>query len=301
MNRLEVFNKHRALLFAIAYRMLSSVADAEDMVQEAWLRWQATETAVQTPKSYLSKLITRLCIDHLRSARVQREQYIGPWLPEPILTEPLDDGMNQIELADSLSFAFLMLLECLSPTERAIFLLREVFEYDYAEIASIVNKSVPNCRQIVRRARQHLILRRPTINTEVQRQEKLIEQFLSSWNQGDVHSLIALMAEDITFWGDGGGQVVAVRQPLQGALKVARFLAAIRRSNLLPTLTPQQVSINGQSGLVNYVNGKPHSVFTFDVQGNAIQAIFAVVNPMKLRQLMILEPTLPIMPRSHQK
>lgn len=298
MNRLEVFNEYRSLLFAIAYRMLSSVTDAEDVVQEAWLRWQATETTVQTPKAYLSKLITRLCIDHLRSARVQREQYIGLWLPEPILT---DDGMNQIEIADSLSFAFLMLLECLSPTERAIFLLREVFDYDYAEIASIVNKSVPNCRQIVRRARQHLTLRRPTTSTEVQSQEQLIEQFLVSWNRGDVYSLIALMAEDISFWGDGGGQMGAVRQPLHGALKVARFLVAIRRSSLLPILTPQQMPINGQLGLVNYVNEKLHSVFTFDVQGNVIQSIFAIVNPVKLQQFRTLELVLPIMPRSPQK
>lgn len=296
MNRLEVFNEHRSLLFAIAYRMLSSATDAEDMVQEAWLRWQSTETVVQTPKPYLSKLITHLCIDHLRSARIQREQYVGPWLPEPLLTEPFDNDTNQIELAESLSFAFLTLLECLSPTERAIFLLREVFEYDYTDIANIVNKSVPNCRQIVCRARQYLVLRRPTASTKMQHQEALVEQFLSSWNRGDVHGLIALMAEDVTFWGDGGGQTVSVRQPMHGSLKVARFLTAIRRSKLVPTLTPQQVLINGQLGLVNYLDGEPHSVFTFDIHDNVIQSIFAVVNPMKLRQLMPLEPALSIMP-----
>lgn len=285
MNRLEIFSQHRAVLFAIAYRMLSSVTDAEDMVQEAWLRWQATQTAVKNPKSYLSKLITRLCIDYLRSTRVQREQYVGTWLPEPLLTQQTENGMNQVELADSLSFAFLMLLECLSPTERAIFLLREVFEYEYADIAFIVNKSIPNCRQIVRRARQHLVLRRPIVRTEPRQQEELVEQFLSSWNRGDVYSLIALMAEDVTFWGDGGGQVVAVQQPIHGSLKVARFLSAIRRSKLVPTLTPQQVQINGQPGLVNYVDRELHSVFTFDIQANEIRSIFAVVNPVKLQQL----------------
>lgn len=175
MNRLEVFNHYRPLLLAIAYRMLSSVTEAEDMVQEAWLRWQMSEAEVKSPKAYLSQLMTRMCIDYLRSVRTQREKYIDPWLPEPSISEFATNSIEQVELADSLQFAFLMLLECLSPIERAIFLLREVFDYEYADIAKIVDKSIPNCRQIVRRARQHLALRRPNVGTLSQQQEELVD------------------------------------------------------------------------------------------------------------------------------
>lgn len=287
MNRLEVFNQYRPLLLAIAYRMLSSATDAEDMVQEAWLRWQAAEAVVRAPKSYLSQLIARLCIDRLHSARVQRERYTGSWLPEPLITQQFTNPAEQVELADSLSFAFLILLECLSPTERAIFLLREVFDYDYAEIAKIVDKSVPNCRQIVCRARQHLALRRPNV-TASQQQEALVEQFLESWDRGDLHGLIALMAEDTTFWSDGGGKVTAARTPLYGRQKIARFLIAIRRSSLLPTFTASLLQINGRAGIVNYVDGSPTGVFTFDFAEGYIQSIFAVVNPEKLSSIQSL-------------
>ena len=190
---------------------------------------------------------------------------------------------DNAELAESLSFAFLTLLECLSPTERAIFLLREVFDYDYSEISITVGKSISNCRQIVRRARQHLVLRRPSISSSPQQKEEIVEQFLTSWNQGDLHTLIALMAEDVTFWSDGGGQVMAAKRPLQGCQKVARFLVAIRRSKLIPTLSPQIVQINDQPGILNAVEGNPQSTFSFEFSGQNIQSIFAVVNPQKLK------------------
>jgi RNA polymerase sigma-70 factor, ECF subfamily len=287
MDRLEIFNRHRSLLFAIAYRMLGTTTDAEDMLQEAWIRWQSTQTVVQSPKKFLSTIITRLCIDRLRSARVQREQYVGIWLPEPLITESIDNTGNSAELAESLSFAFLTLLECLSPTERAIFLLRDVFDYDYSDIAKTVGKSIPNCRQIVRRARQHLILRRPSISISVRQKEETIEQFLASWNQGDVHQLIALMAEDITFWSDGGGLVTAAQHPLQGNQKVARFLVAIRHSPLIPTLSPRIVQINDRPGILNTVAGKPQSTFSFEFSGDRIQSIFAVANPDKLKAVKL--------------
>lgn len=287
MNRLEVFNKHRPLLFAIAYRMLSSVTDAEDILQEAWLRWQPVKETVH-PKAFLSSLVTRLCIDHLRSARVRREQYVGTWLPEPLMTEQLSYSQDYAELAESLKFAFLTLLECLSPTERAIFLLREVFSYDYADIAKIVDKDISNCRQINHRARQHLILRRPSISPSLQRQEELIEQFCAYWNQGDMHKLIAMMAEDITFWADGGGKVVAVQKPLHGCLKVSRFLIAIRLSKRIPNLVPRIFQINGQPAVINLGSEKPQSVFNFEFSGDCIQSIFAVVNPDKLKTIELL-------------
>ena len=280
MNQVDLFNQHRSLLFAIAYRMLGSVSDAEDIVQEAWIRWQNTDT-VQFPKAFLSKIVTRLCIDHLRSARVKREQYVGAWLPEPLVTESITN--DSAELAESLSFAFLMLLECLPPTERAVFLLREVFDYSYDDIAKTVCKSVSNCRQIAHRARQHFSLRRSTFCLNIQQQDQLVEQFLTSWNQGDLQKLLALMAEDVTLWSDGGGKVTAAEKPLQGCLKVARFLIAIRRSKLVPTLVPQVMLINGQPGLVNFVEGEPHSIFSFEFTSRGIQSIFGVVNPEKLK------------------
>jgi RNA polymerase sigma-70 factor, ECF subfamily len=285
MDRLETFDRYRSLLFAIAYRMLGSATEAEDMMQEAWIRWQSTQAVVRSPKAFLSSIITRLCIDRLRSARMQREKYVGIWLPEPLMTESISEPGDNAELAESLSFAFLMLLECLSPTERAIFLLREVFDYDYSDIATTVGKSVPNCRQIVHRARQHLVLRRPSISSSPQQKEEIVEQFLTSWNQGDVHQLIALMAEDITFWSDGGGHVTAAQHPLQGCKKVARFLVAIRRSQLIPTLSPLIVQINDRSGILNTVEGNPQSTFSFEFSGERIQSIFAVVNPEKLKAL----------------
>jgi RNA polymerase sigma-70 factor, ECF subfamily len=198
-------------------------------------------------------------------------------------TEP--DLRDSTELAESLSFAFLMLLECLPPVERAVFLLREVFDYSYDDIAKTVGKSVSNCRQIAHRARQHLILRRPAITVDSRVNDILLEQFLAHWNQGDLQALIALMAEDITFWSDGGGKAIAAEKPLQGCMKVARFLVAIRRSRLTPTIVPQVVTINGQIGIINLVNEKPHSVFSFDIADEKIQSIFAVVNPEKLKSV----------------
>lgn len=290
MNCLEHFIEYRPVLFAIAYRMLGSVVDAEDMVQETFIRCQqATHVTVQSPKTYLSTIVTRLCIDHLRSARVKREKYIGSWLPEPLITESY--CVDRAELAESLSFAFLTLLECLSPIERAIFLLREVFDYDYVDIARIVDKSVPNCRQIFRRARQHLVLRKPNINTSLQQKEQIVERFLANWNQGDIKGLVTVMAEDVTFWSDGGGQVVAALKPLHGNLKVARFLSAIRSSKLLPTFTSQIAQINGQLGIINIVDNHPQSIFSFEFVDGYVQSIFAVVNPNKLSAIQLLSDT----------
>lgn len=280
MNRLDLFNQYRSLSFAIAYRMLGSVSDAEDIVQEAWIRWQNTESTVQSPKAFLSSIVTRLCIDHLRSARMKRERYVGTWLPEPLTTEAI--AKDSAELAESLSFAFLLLLECLSPTERAVFLLREVFDYSYDDVAKTVGKSVPNCRQIVHRARRHFLYK-PVIHSDIQQQDRLIEQFLTYWDQGDLQGILGLITEDVTLWSDGGGKVTAAEKPLQGCLKVGRFLIAIRCSKLMPTLVPQIVLVNGRPGLVNFVQGNPHSIFSFEFMGRGIQSIFAVVNPEKLK------------------
>nr|WP_233222603.1 RNA polymerase sigma-70 factor [Chroococcidiopsis sp. CCALA 051] len=266
-------------------RMLGTVTDAEDMVQETFLRWQqTTQATVKSAKTYLSAIITRFCIDHLRSARVQREQYVGPWLPEPIATQQTNDPGTYVELADSLSMAFLVVLERLSPLERAVFLLREVFDYDYDEIAQIVGKTPANCRQILRRSRQHIAIARSRFPVSHQQQEQITTKFLEASNEGNLSELLALLAKDVTFWSDGGGKVAAALKPLQGAMKVARFLLAIRSKWLSGAVT-RIVDINGQRGIVTLVDDRIHSVMTFDIVDGYIQSIYTMRNPEKLKRL----------------
>lgn len=284
MSHLEAFNQHRPLLFAIAYRMLGTVTDAEDMVQETFLRWQQTaEVTVKSTRTYLSTIVTRLCIDHLRSARVQREQYVGPWLPEPLMTQQTDDPAAQVELADSLSMAFLVVLERLSPIERAVFLLREVFDYDYEEIAPIVGKSPANCRQILKRSRQHITAQRPRFPVSHQQQEQITARFLEATTQGNLQDLVSLLAQDVTYWSDGGGRVAAALKPLQGAMKVARFLLALR-NKWLSTAVTHVVEINGQPGIMTFVDGCIHSITTLDIVDGYIQSVYTMRNPEKLKR-----------------
>src|SRR5436305_5443299 len=222
-NTTQIFNQYRALLFSIAYRMLGSATDAEDIVQEAFLRWlQASDEEIQSPKAFLSTVVTRLCIDQLRSARAQREQYVGPWLPEPIPTGQRQDLTETAVLAESLSFAFLVMLESLGPLERAVFLLREVFDYDYSEIAAIVGKSEANCRQVLHRAHQHLGQRRPRYDVSHEQQERITSQFMHATTSGDMQGLLNLLTDDIVFTADSGGKVRAGLKPVHGPDKVAR-------------------------------------------------------------------------------
>ena len=285
MNSLDEFNQHRPLLFAIAYRMLGTATDAEDMVQETFLRWQQTTIdTVKSAKSYLTTIMTRLCIDYLRSARVQREQYIGTWLPEPMLTQTSTTPAEIIELADSLSLAFLTVLERLSPIERAVFLLRDVFEYDYDEISQMVGKSPTNCRQILRRAKQHLTTERPRFPASPQQQEQITAQFLEASTQGNLPDLLLLLAQDVTYHSDGGGQVTAALKPLHGNQKVARFLWAIQQKWLCHA-TSRLIEINGQPGIIYVMDGTVYSAMTFELVDGRIQSIYNVRNPDKLRQI----------------
>ncbi len=285
MSSLDDFNDHRPLLFSIAYRMLGTVTDAEDMVQETFLRWhQTADEKVRSAKTYLATIITRLCIDHLRSARVRREQYVGTWLPEPMLTQQADNSSNLMELADSLSIAFLAVLERLSPLERAVFLLRDVFEYDYEEISSMVGKSPTNCRQILRRAKQHLAAERSRFPVSRPQHEQITAQFLEASTSGDLQDLLLLFAKDITFLSDGGGQVVATLKPIHGAGKIARMLLAMRRKWLANAVS-HLVEINGQPGIIQYLNGKIHSAMTLEIVDGRIQSIYSVRNPDKLKQI----------------
>jgi RNA polymerase sigma-70 factor, ECF subfamily len=285
MNSIDDFNLHRPLLFSIAYRMLGTVTDAEDMVQETFLRWQQTANeTVRSAKTYLSTIITRLCIDHLRSARVQREQYVGTWLPEPMLTQQSHHPTDLMELAESLSIAFLSVLERLSPIERAVFLLRDVFDYDYDEIGQMVGKSSPNCRQILKRAKQHLADQKPRFSVSRPQQEEITARFLDASTKGDLQDLLLLLAKDVMFCSDGGGKVVAVIKPIYGGEKVARMLLAIRRKWLSDAVS-RLVDINGQPGIIQYLNGNIHSVMTFEIIDGYIQSIYTVRNPEKLNQV----------------
>jgi RNA polymerase sigma-70 factor, ECF subfamily len=278
---LAAFDRHRPLLFSIAYRMLGSVADAEDVVQEAYLRWQRA-SEVRSPKAYLSTVVTRLCLDHLRSARMRRERYVGPWLPEPLPTGEGTGVGDAAALDDSLSMAFLVLLESLSPVERAVFLLREVFGYDYAEVASLVGKSEANCRQIARRARASVAARRPRFESSPEQEERLMARFLGACAEGDMDGLLSLLSEDAILYSDGGGKTRAALNPIFGAEKIARYFSGILHK-APPGFVVRRMRINGRPGLVGYFeDGRPHSVTTIDVVGGNVRAIRLVVNPEKL-------------------
>lgn len=285
---MEAFADLRPYLFTVAYNMLGSVMDAEDIVQEVYLRWRQVGE-VTSPKAYLTTIATRLCIDYLRSARVQREAYIGPWLPEPLVTAvdfPSPPTVEEdIILSETLSIAFLVLLENLSPTERAVFLLRQMFEYEYAEIAAIVNKSESNCRQLLHRARQHIQAGRPRFDVPLAQQETLVTQFAAACESGDLDGLTNLLAADIEVWSDGGGKVTAARKIIYGQDKVARFLLGVMR--MAPAnVVPQFALVNGQLGIMVWIDGRPLLVMALEIGNNRIQAIHNILNPDKLQHIV---------------
>lgn len=291
MQQEEVFQRYKRLLFSIAYNMLGSIMDAEDCVQEAFLRWyQARDNgeteAVRNPQSYLSTIVTHLCIDQLRSARVQREHYVGVWLPEPLVTADEDSVTGNVELAEALSVAFLHLLEQLSPVERAVFLLRQVFDYEYAEIAAIVQKSETNCRQIVRRARQHLSTYRPLYHPSREQQNTILHQFIQACTSGDMDGLLALLADDIVSYSDSGGKVHAARKPIYGSDKVARYFIGL--SKMPYNLSIRIGNINGQPGIIYYIDGMLSGVITLDIVDGRIREIDAIANPDKLQHVPAL-------------
>jgi len=285
MSEVEVFMVHQPLLFGLAYRMLGSVMDAEDIVQEAFLRWrQVASATVETPRSYLTTVVTRLCIDHLRSARVRREQYVGPWLPEPLVGVQQDDSVGGDALAESLSLAFLVLLESLTPVERAVFLLHEVFGYSFEETATVVGKSAANCRQIGRRARRRVGERRPRFDASPAHRERVLGRFVQACTTGDMAGLLALLADDATLWSDGGGKTIAARRPIRGATNVARFLLGVL-TKAPPALTARLAPVNGQPGFIVEVDGHLNNVTVLDIVDGRIQAVRIVANPDKLRRL----------------
>lgn len=285
--QIEDFTQYRRLLFAVAYRMVGTVTDAEDLVQETFLRWQralVAGEAIAAPKSWLTAVLTRLSIDHLRSARVRREEYVGPWLPEPLLTEAAPDPAESAALTESLTLAFLTVLESLSPLERAVFLLHDVFNYNFGEVAAIVGKTEANCRQLARRARDHIAERRPRQRPTPEERERLTARFLAACQGGDLSGLVATLADDIVLHADGGGKATASRRPLHGASNVARFILGIL-NKVPPGTTYQAALVNNEPGFIAIIDGEPYSVLTLDIAEGRVRSIAVVVNPDKLAAL----------------
>jgi RNA polymerase sigma-70 factor (ECF subfamily) len=281
----DVYTELRPLLFSIAYRMLSSVADAEDVVQESFLRYHATDVEVESPKAFLSAVTTRLCIDHLRSARVRRESYVGEWLPEPLLADDADPAQN-IADADSLSMSFLLVLERLSPVERAVFLLHDVFGYDYREVASIVERSPENCRQIGVRARRHVTAHAPRFEASRRARDELAQRFLAAFTDGDMDGLVALLAADVVVQGDGGGHEPSWPNAIVGRDKVVRLLVGLGNDMRSMGLTVRPTLVNGQPGAtVHTPDGDLINVLSVDIADGQVQRVRSVINPDKLHHL----------------
>jgi RNA polymerase sigma-70 factor (ECF subfamily) len=286
VSRAEEFEELRPLLFAIAYRILGSVSEAEDAVQESWLRYQASSAEPASAKAFLSAVVTRISIDVLRSARVRREEYAGPWFPEPLLTDPYEDPERSAELADSVSMAALLLLERLSPLERAVFVLKEVFGFGFPQIAPAVGRSEAACRQLAVRARRHMDEGRPRFETDRREREKLAARFFDALRDGDVDGLRELLAADVQLVGDAGGKAPALARSIIGAEKVSRVLASIFPWLVRIDVTLEPREVNGQPGAIfRDRDNKVLITLTLDVLGGQIQAIRSVSNPDKLRHL----------------
>ena len=277
---IDTFAEHRDVLFAIAYRMLGSVSDAQDAVQDAWLRWAAADrSAVRQPRAYLIRTISRLSLDRLRSATSRREVYVGPWLPEPLATDP--DVADEVAQADSVSMALLVVLETLSPLERAVFVLREAFDLPYGEIAEALGSTEPAVRQLAHRARTHVAARRPRYESDPAEHRTVSERFLAACSSGQLSELVGVLAPDVTLVADGGGITPAPPRPLRGAQTVARFLLYGLRAS------PDDVrivarSLNAGPGLVAFSGGAPLATLVLDSDGGRIAAIYLVSNPGKL-------------------
>ena len=286
----QEFDELRPKAFAIAYRMLGSVSEAEDVVQEGFLRLHRAREGgerIESPRAYLSTVVSRLALDQLRSARVRRETYVGEWLPEPLVAGADDDPARRAEMADSLSLAFLVLLESLSPEQRAAFLLREVFDEPYERIAEIVGTSEGNARQLAARARRHVEERRPRFEASREQREALADRFFAAAQEGDLEGLEELLAHDVVLHGDGGGKAPALAQAIHGRARVARTLRAWSRAGArLAGITLRRAEVNGQPGAVfSDRHGGLFCVMTLDIAGGQVQGVRSIVNPDKLRHL----------------
>jgi RNA polymerase sigma-70 factor (TIGR02957 family) len=279
------FEQYRRLLFTVAYDLLGSAADAEDVVQDAWLRWSSADRSdVVDPKAYLVRVTTNLALNRLRSARVRRETYVGPWLPEPLLTTP--DVADEVELAEAVSMALLVVLETLSPVERAVFVLREIFGLSSREVAEVLDRSEVAVRQLAHRAREHVQARRPRYPADRRTQERVTERFRTATLDGDVAGLVAAMAPGVTLMTDGGGRAKAALRPIVGADKVARFLVAIAAEGAgVPDLRLEAGDVNGAPAILAWTGSEPFLAVQVHVEAGRIDQVFVVRNPDKLAGL----------------
>jgi RNA polymerase sigma-70 factor, ECF subfamily len=278
-----VFDRHRRLLFTVAYQMLGSVADAEDVVQDAWLRWSSADRSdVADPRAYLVRTASRLSLDRLNSARARREAYVGPWLPEPLLTEPSPGPEDAAELGEQVSLALLVVMETLSPVERAVFVLREVFGMPVGEVAEVLGRSEAAVRQLAHRAREHVQARRPRFDTDRRAQREVTERFLAAALGGDVESLLAAMSPGVVLVSDGGGKVKAARRPIEGADKVARFLAAIGPQGTDLGLQIGLADVNGAPAVVAWSDAGPFMALQLVLVDGLIDQVLFIGNPDKL-------------------
>jgi RNA polymerase sigma-70 factor (TIGR02957 family) len=283
----EIFNADRPRLFSIAYRMLGSASDAEDVLQDAWVRYAAADTStIRSPQAFATTIVTRLCLDRLKSARATREQYVGPWLPEPVLTREMDSPEATLERAESVTLAFLVLLEKLSPEERAVFLLKDVFDYDHAEIGEILGISSANSRQLLHRARTALAQGRPRRAGTPGSRRAMAERFAQAFATGDAAALASMLASDAGMWADGGGKATAARRPLLGREAIVTFLVGIHRigeaSGLIRDASLVIEDVNSEPALILRVGARLESIFVLSVEDDAITGIRVVRNPVKL-------------------
>jgi RNA polymerase sigma-70 factor (ECF subfamily) len=283
---LAAFREHRSELFGIAYRMLGSVADAEDILQDAWLKWSAVDiSGVDQPRAYLARTVTNLSLNKLKSAAAQRETYVGPWLPEPLVTAE-QDAEHEVEQTEAVSLAMLVVLETLSPLERAVFVLREVFGFTFSEIGHILDRNEAAVRQVGARARSHVRARRPRYEASPVTRRRVTEEFLAACLDGDPTRVMALLAPDVTAWTDGGGKVRAALRPLHGADNVGRWIFGVLGGSQISGLSAEPVLVNGQPGLLVSSAGVVDNVVAVDVNGEGkIEAIRLIRNPDKLQHL----------------
>lgn len=286
----DVFNTDRPLLFSIAYRMLGSASDAEDVLQDAWMRYRGAEQArIRSPKAFATTIVARLCLDRLKSARAAREEYVGPWLPEPVLTSQLKTPDAVLQHTESITFAFLVLLEKLSPEERAVFLLKDIFEYEHAEVAAMLDMTVEKSRQLLHRAKERLMADRPRLSGTEESRRAMAERFARAFSSGNGSELAELLASDVGMWSDGGGKASAARRPMHGRDEVLNFLVGLYRtaqtSGQLGNFTLRMEDINGEPALVLRLSGHLEAIFVLSVADSVITHIRVVRNPDKLSHI----------------
>lgn len=293
----DIFNTDRPLLFSIVYRMLGSASDAEDVLQDAWVRYHAVDRSpIRSPKAFATTIVTRLCLDRLKSARATREEYIGPWLPEPVLTSDLDSPDSVLQRSESVTLAFLVLLEKLSPEERAVFILKDIFDYDHAEVGAMLGTTAENSRQLLHRAKARLADARPRLTGTPQSRRAVAERFARAFSSANAVELTALLANDVGMWSDGGGKASAARRPLVGRDEVLRFLLGIHRTAETAGLT-REVSVriedvNAEPALIVRVGTRLESIFVVSIDDDTVSGIRVVRNPDKLAHIERHLPTL---------